>query len=105
MDNTNIIKLFNLQININLQVDARILMIKKLSKYGNSQALVIDKSILKLLKIEENTQLELTTNGKSLIITPVKSKIKEKKTNKKLDNLTKKNIKKYAPTLKKLAKN
>ena len=81
-------------------------MIKKLSKYGNSQALIIDKPILKLLNIDKNTKLELTTDGNSLIITPIKSKIKTiKKTSKKLEELAKKNLKKYAQTLKKLAKN
>ncbi|MEI7474412.1 MAG: AbrB/MazE/SpoVT family DNA-binding domain-containing protein [bacterium] len=47
-------------------------MIKKLTKHGNSHAIVIDKGILELLKIDSDTPLELTTDGKSLIITPLK---------------------------------
>jgi antitoxin component of MazEF toxin-antitoxin module len=46
-------------------------MIKKLSKHGNSLALVIDRSILDLLKIDENTPLEMSTDGQALIVAPV----------------------------------
>ncbi len=49
-------------------------MIKKLSKFGNSKALVIDKPILELINIGEETELEISTDGKSLIITPVRKK-------------------------------
>ncbi len=46
-------------------------MIKTLQKHGNSQALVIEKSIIDALGIEPDTQLEITVSGQSLIITPV----------------------------------
>ena len=45
-------------------------MIKKLTKHGNSLALVIDRPILDLLKIEPNTPLDVSTDGKQLIIAP-----------------------------------
>jgi len=45
-------------------------MVKKLTKHGNSLALVIDKPILELLKITANTPLEITTDGRALIISP-----------------------------------
>lgn len=45
-------------------------MIKKLSRHGNSLALVIDKPILELLKIQAETPLEVSTDGRALIITP-----------------------------------
>ena len=83
-------------------------MIKKLSQYGNSKALVIDKPILKLLNIDENTKLEITTDGKSLLITPIHKKIPSKRIpsfDKKIKKIVDKNIKKYAPVFKKLAKN
>jgi|SaaInlStandDraft_7_1057024.scaffolds.fasta_scaffold732662_1 antitoxin MazE len=83
-------------------------MIKKLSKYGNSKALVIDKPILELLDINENTQLKITIDGKSLVITPVrkvKKGIKKTSDNKRLQKIVEKNVKKYASALKKLAKN
>ena len=49
-------------------------MIKKLTKHGNSYALVIDKAILDLLKIRPNTPLEIATDGKSLLILPLHGK-------------------------------
>jgi len=47
-------------------------MIKKLTKHGNSYALVIDKPILELLKIEPETPLEITTDGRMLVISPAR---------------------------------
>ncbi len=45
-------------------------MIKTLTKVGNSYALVIDKPILELLKIKPDTPLEISTDGKTLLIAP-----------------------------------
>lgn len=72
-------------------------MIKKLSKYGNSFAIIIDKPILELLNITHQTSLKIKTDGKKIIIEPVKS------TN--FEELYKKNARKYADDLQKLAKN
>ena len=47
-------------------------MTKHLTKHGNSAALVIDKPILELLHITMTTPLELATDGRNLIISPVK---------------------------------
>ena len=47
-------------------------MLKKLTKHGNSLALVIDKGVLELLNIDENTQLEISTDGSILLISPVR---------------------------------
>ena len=49
-------------------------MLKKLSKYGNSTTLVIDKAILELLNMNESSIVKLKTDGKSLIISPVENK-------------------------------
>ena len=46
-------------------------MIKKLTVIGNSYGLVIDRSILELLHITPETELELSTDGMRLIIEPV----------------------------------
>ncbi len=46
-------------------------MPKRLVKHGNSRAIVIDKAILELLKIDDDTDLDLSTDGRSLVITPV----------------------------------
>lgn len=45
-------------------------MTKKLTRHGNSRALVIEKPILDLLGIDDNTTLQVYTDGESLIITP-----------------------------------
>lgn len=45
-------------------------MKKRLTKHGNSLAIVIDRPILDLLSIDESTELTLSTDGRSLVITP-----------------------------------
>jgi len=45
-------------------------VIKNLVKHGNSWALVIDRPILDLLKISPEAPLEITTDGRSVIIAP-----------------------------------
>ena len=45
------------------------LMLKKLVKYGNSNALVLDKAILELLEIAEGSLVKIKTDGKAIIIT------------------------------------
>jgi antitoxin component of MazEF toxin-antitoxin module len=54
-------------------------MVKTLSKHGNSLALVIDRPILDLLGIDENTSLEITTDGEALVIAPVRDKKRRKR--------------------------
>lgn len=54
-------------------------MVKRLTKHGNSLALVIDRPILELLKIEPDTPLDVTTDGKQLIVAPVKPSARRKK--------------------------
>ena len=46
-------------------------MTKRLSAVGNSAALIIDKPILELLGIGMETDLNIHTDGKNLIISPV----------------------------------
>ena len=74
-------------------------MTKKLIQHGNSAALIIDKPILQLLKINFETPLEITTDGNKLIIAPIPL---EKSSKRIKDSLKKINIK-YSKTLKKLA--
>jgi antitoxin component of MazEF toxin-antitoxin module len=74
-------------------------MIKKMVTHGNSAAIIIDKPILKLLKIDEDTPLELTTDGRNLVISPVGSEKKEKKFKSALERVNKK----HSKTLQKLA--
>jgi antitoxin component of MazEF toxin-antitoxin module len=45
-------------------------MVKKPTKHANSLALVIDRPILDLLKIDAETPLEISTDGQRLIVAP-----------------------------------
>lgn len=47
-------------------------MIKNFVKHGNSWALVIDRPILELLKLDPADPVEITTDGTSMIIAPVR---------------------------------
>ena len=75
-------------------------MIKKLVSHGNSAALIIDKPILELLKVDMETPLEISTDGRNLIISPVESGRREKR----IKSALKKVNKVHSRTLKKLAK-
>jgi len=74
-------------------------MIKKLSKHGNSLALVIDRSILDLLGINEKTSLEMSTDGESLIVAPVR----DKKRRQKFEQALASSNERYGKALKRLA--
>jgi antitoxin component of MazEF toxin-antitoxin module len=54
-------------------------MVKKLTKHGNSLALVIDRPILDLLKIDPETPLDVSTDGRQLIVAPAKKPGRRKK--------------------------
>ena len=74
-------------------------MIKKLTTHGNSSALIIEKAILDLLKITTATPLEISTDGKSIIISPVQKEKREKAFRAALDKVNKQ----HSQTLRKLA--
>lgn len=54
-------------------------MIKKLTRSGNSLALVIDKPLLEALEIDAETELEVSTDGEILVITPVRDRKRTKR--------------------------
>ena len=74
-------------------------MIKKLVTHGNSAALIIDKPIMELLKVNIKTPFEVTTDGRNLIISPVESGKREKRFRAALEQVNKA----HGKTLKKLA--
>jgi len=74
-------------------------MIKKLSKHGNSLALVIDRAVLDLLKIDSETSLDITTDGQVLVISPVQDEKRRKKFEKALGTVNRK----YGRALRNLA--
>jgi antitoxin component of MazEF toxin-antitoxin module len=74
-------------------------VLKKLTKHGNSLALVIDRPILDLLKIDPETPLEVSTDGKRLIVAPAEASARRKK----FEEAQKTAHKRYARAFKKLA--
>ena len=54
-------------------------MVKKLTRHGNSLALVIDKPVLELIHADADTPFEIISDGRSLVLTPVRSPKEEKK--------------------------
>ena len=72
---------------------------KKLSKHGNSLALVIDRSILELLDIDEQTPLDISTDGSVLVIAPAPDKRRRKRFQQALDACNEQ----YGDALKRLA--
>ncbi len=65
-------------------------MIKTLIKHGNSLALVIDKPILEMLRVDADTPLELTTNGDHLMVSPVREGPRQARLRKALDKINRK---------------
>jgi antitoxin component of MazEF toxin-antitoxin module len=75
-------------------------MTKKLIRHGNSAALVLDKPLLDLLKVRMDTPLEVTTDGKNIIISPLLAEDAEPTL---LESLERINLR-QAKVLRKLAK-
>ena len=74
-------------------------MIKKLTKHGNSMALVIDRSVLDLLNIDDETPLEISTDGSVLVISPVRDEARVARFREALEKVNRR----YGRTLKRLA--
>jgi antitoxin MazE len=74
-------------------------MIKKMTKHGNSLALVIDRPVLDLLRIDADTPLEISTDGRLLMIAPVR----DAKRRKRFEQALAKTNRKYGRALKRLA--
>jgi antitoxin component of MazEF toxin-antitoxin module len=54
-------------------------MVKKLTKHGNSLALVIDRPILDLLNVDAETPLDISTDGRRLIVAPASQSERRRK--------------------------
>ena len=75
-------------------------MVKKLTKHGNSYALVIDKPVMALLKMTPETPVEVVTDGRSLVISPVPEAGRKAKLNRAIENANRK----FGRALRNLAK-
>jgi antitoxin component of MazEF toxin-antitoxin module len=49
-------------------------MIKKLQKIGNSRGVLLEKALLKLLKVEDDDQIEIIPQDEGLLIKKVDTK-------------------------------
>jgi len=74
-------------------------MIKNLVKHGNSTALILDRSILDLVNIDPTQPVEISTDGRRLIIAPVSDPDRQKKFRAAMEAVNKK----HGRTLKRLA--
>ncbi|HSU65462.1 MAG TPA: AbrB/MazE/SpoVT family DNA-binding domain-containing protein [Tepidisphaeraceae bacterium] len=74
-------------------------MNKKLVRHGNSSALVLDRAILELVKIDPNEPVEISTDGRRLIIEPARGVDQKKQFRDALGAVNRK----HAKTLKRLA--
>ncbi len=54
-------------------------MIKSLTRTGNSVALVLDKQLLEAAHLDPNEEVEVSTNGRVIVIAPVRSKKDQEK--------------------------
>jgi antitoxin MazE len=74
-------------------------MLKKLTRHGNSLALVIDRPILDLLNIDSDTPLDISTDGRRLIVAPAEPSERRRK----FEAAQRTAHKRYAKAFKKLA--
>lgn len=74
-------------------------MVKRLTKHGNSLALVIDRGVLDILDISAETPLSVTTDGKRLIVSPIRDLKRQKRFRVALEE----GNRKYSKMLKRLA--
>lgn len=75
-------------------------MKKNLTVIGNSLGIIIEKPILDLLGISKETQLEMITDGRRLILEPVKQEDRAEK----IKSATRRVMKNHDQTLQELAK-
>ena len=73
-------------------------MTKRLIQHGNSAALIIDKPIMELLNITNETTFQLSTDGKNIILSPQNDNMQEKDILESLDKINRK----FGKVLKKL---
>jgi len=74
-------------------------LVKKLTQHGNSLALVLDRPILDLIKVDADTPLDISTDGQRLIISPIRNVISDKDFKAALARVNRK----HGKTLKRLA--
>ena len=59
----------------------------RLIRIGNSVALILDRPLLEKLGLKEDAEVELSTNGDMLVVTPIRKPARRRKLNKILDKM------------------
>ena len=77
-------------------------MSKKLTRHGDSYALIIDKPLLKILNISEHTILNISVQDGALIIKPVQMSTSKK--NQSIKKIAQEIMEEYSDVFEKLAK-
>ncbi len=62
-------------------------MAKKLTKTGNSMAIILDRPLLDQTGIDETTPLEVSTDGDVIVISPVRSAASRRRLRKAVDEI------------------
>lgn len=62
-------------------------MKKRLTRTGNSVAIVLDKPLLEAVGVDAGSEVELSTNGDVIVFTPVRDSRRRRKLEKILDEL------------------
>ena len=74
-------------------------MVKRLTKTGNSLALVLDRPLLEATKIDAETELEISTDGDVIVISPLRDARRVAKFRKGAESINRR----YAGVFKRLA--
>ena len=74
-------------------------MMKKLTRTGNSIAVVLDKPLLEELGLDEDSEVEVSTNGQIIVITPKRTSARERRFRNAADKINRK----YAGLFKRLS--
>jgi len=75
-------------------------MIKKLTRTGNSVAVVLDKPLLEAVGLDEDSEVEISTNGQVIVLTPKRDSARERKFRKSVEKINRK----YAGLFRRLSK-
>ena len=65
-------------------------MIKKLTRTGNSVAVVLDKPLLEAVGLDEDSEVEISTNGQVIVLTPKRDSAREEKFRKAVEKINRK---------------
>jgi antitoxin MazE len=65
-------------------------MRKKLTRTGNSVALVLEKPLLEQLGLDEGSEVELSSNGDVLVVTPIRTRARQRKLHRIMEELDEK---------------